>query len=343
MPSYLKGDGQFTRKRKWDGFHDVHHLTGFLFRTKPSHKYWRQYFQEPAKQYNKTRPFLHPRSLRAIATKPPVKLAGDVLSEMKQYKKGDAVGGGLGETLFWLADQASNAIGLKQFREWVGAGYEHRTIPREQQIFAKCISASYREVGKRPAEVDGLVRLPEYDTSRYSVWRQPNGQLLVSIRGTQFDGWDLSTDAVIALGGPVQSLGEGGVQELFTKLDSEGIHYDVASHSLGTQFVQNGTHKNADSIYLYSPASSPLMDVDYLKQQANDERYTYFLNESDGVSEAYWHQMSDDYVNSNVYVAPYAYSPIQAHGVSQYYPDLEPLGENEGGEGEQVSAPAEDG
>ena len=332
MPSYLKGRGQFTRKRKWTGFHDVQHLTGFLTRTNPSHKYWKQYFQEPAKLYKQKTGgvFLHPRSLRAVATKAPSKLAGDVLSEMKQYKKGDSVGGGLGETLFWFADQASNLLGFKQFREWVGAGYEHRTIPKEQQIFAKCVDASYMEVGKRPAEVDGLVRLPEYDQSRYSVWRQPNGQLLVSIRGTQLSGWDAASDAAIALGGPVESI---IVQELFNKLDREGIHYDIASHSLGTQFVQNGTHENADSIYLYSPASSPLMDADYLKEQANDESYTYFLNESDGVSEAYWHQMTDDYVNNHVYVAPYAYSPLQAHSVSQYYPDLESLTE-EGDDGQ---------
>ena len=328
MPRYVKGTGKFQKKRKWGGFRDVQHLKSFLTRTNPKDEMWHKHFRTPAKAYKRKKPFLHKRSLRAVATKHPTDLAGDVLSEMLQAQKGEPVGGGISETLFWFASQAANLVGLPKFQEWIGAGYEHREIPREEQIFAKATDATYFEIGQRPAEIDGLVRLPEYDQDRYSVWKQPNGQYLITIRGTRgLSALDVASDVGIALGGPMQSLGEGGVQEIFTKFDREGKHYDVSAHSLGTQYVQNGTHENVDSIYLFSPASSPLMNSDYLEEQANNKDYTYFINPSDPVSEAMWHKMSNDYVDTNTYVGNYAWSPLAAHSVSQWYPDLEDLPE----------------
>ena len=136
MPNYLKGEGRFQRKIKWEGFNNVQHLKSFLTRTSIKDPLWVKHFKTPAVSYSQKH-FLHPRSLRKIATKHPVEIAGDVLSEMKQARKGDPVGGGIAETLFWFGAQAANALGIPKFQEWVGLGYEHKVIPREQQIFAK--------------------------------------------------------------------------------------------------------------------------------------------------------------------------------------------------------------
>lgn len=94
MPNYLKGKGKLQRKRKWEGFKSVSHLTQFLTRTNKKDENWVKHFQKPAQEYKGDKPFLHSRSLRKVGTKHPVDLAGDVLSEMKQHRKGEVVGGG---------------------------------------------------------------------------------------------------------------------------------------------------------------------------------------------------------------------------------------------------------
>ena len=320
MPRYTKGKGKLQRKRKWKGFADVHHMTKWLTRTSHEDPIWKKHFQQAAQNHKGDKPFFHPRSLRAVATKTPVKLAGDVLSELKMVHKGQDVGGGISELLHWLGAAAVQQTGFNSFREWIGAGYEHKKLPHESQVFAKAVSATYYKMGSRPDEVENLVRLPEYDSDRMSVWKQPNGQLLVTLHGTKMSWGDAKEDASIAaLGNPQSSE---PLQELLNKFDEQGITYDLAGHSLSTQYIINSTHKNVDKIYLFNAASSPLMDSKYLDKIANDTEYTQFINPSDALTQSTWQKMSDETVN-NSYVAPYTYSPFAAHSITQWYKDLD--------------------
>ena len=324
MPLYSKGKGKLQKKRKWKGFEGgVQHMSQWLSKTPHDHPIWKKHFQDAAKNYKQETPFFHHRSLRKVATKTPVKLAGDVLSELKKYQKGQPVGGGITELIHFLGNEAAQVTGFNSFKEFIGQGYEHRTIPHEAQLFAKVVDATYLDVNKRPNSIGGLKRLPEYDHERFSVWQEPNGQKLVSIHGSKANWHDVSQDIQIAGGGKMKSP---EVQALFTQLDREGGTYDIASHSLATQYVTNSKHKNADKIYLYNPASSPLMNSNYLNQQANDDSYTHFINPSDAVSEALWQKMSDKTVN-NSFVAPYMYSQVASHSISQWFPDLAPVSE----------------
>lgn len=320
MPRYLKAG----ERKQWR-YKNVHHLKSFLTRVDPKNAIWKKHFVQAAKNYKKKEPFLHPRSLRTIYTKHPVDIAGDLLSEMRQAQKGQNVGGGLGETLIWFSEQAANALGFAFFKEYVGLGYDHRDIPNEAQIFAKAVQATYFDKGKRPKKIETLTRIPEYDTDRCSVWMQPNGQYLVTLHGTKVNFGDISKDLAIAAGNQMSSP---EVQRLFDRLDKEGVTYDIASHSLGTQFAVNGTHKNVDKIYNFNPASSPVMEGSYLTDLANNEAYTNFVNPSDGVSEAIWQKMTDETIDRS-YVAKYTYSPLASHSISQWYPDLDEPEEEE--------------
>jgi len=209
-------------------------------------------------------------------------------------------------------------LGFNQFKELIGAGPEHRQLPNEDKLFAQTISQVYKPIAERDARIGSLVRLPEYDTKRYSVYKEPNGQYLVSIHGTSFsDVGDVVADLKIAVGAQVT---DDEVQELFDRFDREGKKYDVVAHSLATQFVVNGQHKNADRILLFNAASSPLQNSEDLEQQANNEEYTYYINPSDLVSKALWQKMSDDTV-ARSYIATPKYSPVAAHSVSQWYGD----------------------
>ena len=319
MPRYTKGKGKLQRKRKWKGFEGVGHMTQWLTKTPRNHPIWKKHFQDVAQNYKQEAPFFHTRSLRKVATKPPVKLAGDVLSELKRYRRGKPVGGGISELLHWMGNEAAQITGFNSFREFVGQGYVHKKIPHEAQVFAKAVDATYLDVSKRPAELEGLMRLTEYDNPRFSVWLEPNGQYLVSIHGTKANWHDVGQDAGIAVGAKMNSP---EVQALFTRLDREGATYDIASHSLATQYVANSTHQNSDKIYMYNLASSPLYSSDYLTKLANNDEYTYFMNPSDAVSEAAWQKMKPDTVEKS-YIAPYQYSQFSAHSIGAWYPDLE--------------------
>ena len=185
-------------------------------------------------------------------------------------------------------------------------------------MFAKALNETYKAVEERPDKVGSLVRLKEYDNDRYSVWKEPNGQVLVTVHGTEGSNIsDWIDDAKIMLGGDAHS---GDVRELFQRLDTEGLTYDVAAHSLGTQFVQNAEKNNADKILLFNPASSPTQSGEYLNSLANDERYTYFINPSDVVSKALWQQMEDEKVGES-YISEARYSPLAAHSMSQWVDD----------------------
>ena len=330
MPRYSKGKGKLQRKKKWKSFEGgVLHMSQWLSKTPQNDPIWKKHFQEAAKHFEQggkqKTPYFAPRSLVAVQTKRPVQLAGDVLSELKGYKRGKQVGGGVTELLHWLSSETAQVTGFNTFKEFIGQGYEHRKIPNEAQIFAKAVDATYFDVNKRPSELEGMLRLKEYDDPRFSVWREPNGQLLVSIHGTKANWSDIKEDLSIAGGGKVQSA---EVQALFDRLDREGETYDVASHSLASAYVANSTHENADRIYMYNIASSPLMTSEYLQELGNNKDWTYFINPSDGVSEAAWQKMNDETVKRS-YIAPYNYSQVRAHSISQWYPDLDAPNETE--------------
>ena len=197
-------------------------------------------------------------------------------------------------------------------------GYEHKTISDEKQKFAAALAATYYEKGKRPDNVYGLERLPQYDSERYSVWKQPNGQYLITIHGSKLDWHSISSDVGIAGGLEKENA---AVQELFNKFDEDNITYDVAAHSLSTQYVVNAKHSKLDTASLFNPASSPFQDKEYLKESANDARYDYYINPSDVVSEGLWHQMGEEAVD-RTHIGHYKWSPFAAHSVSQWYPDL---------------------
>lgn len=95
------------------------------------------------------------------------------------------------------------------------------------------------------------------------------------------------------------------------------LTYDVAAHSLGTDFVINGlqSDEHVDGVYLFSPASSALQHTELLNERANDEKYTYFINPSDTISHPLWQEQTDETMEKSTYVGDYAWNPLTAHGL----------------------------
>ena len=232
---------------------------------------------------------------------------------MKRHGRNEPIGGGITEALKWF----SNATRIPGFlKSFIWDPYNHKTIPNEEQEIAIALQKTYDE--KRPNKVGDLVRIPKYDTERYAVWTQPNGQLLITIHGTKLSGSDILDDLKIGIGYTKTDSTE--LQDLVNEIGKEHKTYDIAAHSLSTEFVQNLDLSNADSIYLYNPASSPLQSTKVLEDRANDPRFTYFINPSDLVSDGLFQQMSQEAVG-NSYIGTFNFSPLTAHGLHQWSPD----------------------
>lgn len=315
MPVYRKKNA-----KKFKGFSHAREMIHFLSKTHPEHPTWKK-IRNAAKMHKATKdtPFLHQRSLRAVATKHPKTLARDVLLEMRQSQKGKPVGGGISEVINWLT--ASSAVGrvTGKVSEFLGLGYEHKRIPHEQQLVARALDETYSSIEDRPTRVGSLERLTQYDTDRYSVWDQPNGQKLVTVHGTQLTANDIGSDLLIAGGQTMNAPRD--LQNLLNTFDREGVTYDLAAHSLGTEYLINSTHENADSIYLFNAASSPVQSTDMLRERANNNDYTYFISPSDLVSNGLFQQMNNESVNNN-YISNYQFSPLASHQLGQWYQNV---------------------
>ena len=334
MPRYVAGRGNLQRKQTWSGFQDHKHLVQWLTKQHPHDELYDTHIRKKAQEWldeRSTPPVrLSKRALRKIATSHPLHLAADVMTEARQHHKGEDIGGGIIEGLHTLGSAVWNGIGGPKIMEWLGhKPYEERRIPQEAQIFARATEVTYDPIDERPDTVYGLVRMKEYDNDRFSVWKEPNGSVLVTLHGTKMNMHDLGQDLAI-LGGKT-NIRSPDVEAVIERLASEGFEIDIAAHSLATQYISNlpeSTQEHIDEIYMFNPASSPFMDTDYLNRIANNDNFTYFINQSDLVSNGIWQKMNKETVDRS-YIGAYKWSPLAAHSISQWSQGLSDDNEEE--------------
>ena len=320
---------RYNLKKRSDEFHPFQnskHLVHFLTKTRKHHELYKTHFKEKAQSWldeRETPPTrINKHALKRIINAHPRTLAQEVMTEVKQQRKGEEIGGGLISALQTLGRQAANTLGIPKILEWFGHGYKHKRLPREAQIFAAAIEETYESVDKRRDKLYGLTRVPEYDSSRLSVWREQNGDYFISVRGTKFTAHDIGNDLGILAGAKMKNA---ELERVVSELVAEGHHIDIGGHSLATQYITNlpqELQEHIDEVYLFNPASSDFMDDDYLSEIANNDKYTYFINPSDIVSGGIWNKMDHDTVDNN-YIGHYRWSPLAAHSMSQWVTDLE--------------------
>ena len=324
MPKYVRGNGKFRRKKL---FQD-NHMCDALCRISKSDPAWKEHFVSKAQRWLdgvEVPPAKLKRSaLRAIVRREPYQLAGDILLTRQRKRDTDEIeGGGIPEAIHTLASTIGNLVGIPKIKELLFGKAKHKEIPDELKLVASALDKTYFEIDKRPDTVGSLTRMKELDTDRYSVWMQPNNQLLVTVHGTKMDSvGDLFSDARILAGDTNVGKGNSDLRNLFQQLDDLNLDFDVAAHSLGTELTINSLKEedNVDNIYLFNPSSSPFQNSDILKQRANDEKYTYFINPSDVVSHGLYQQMSDDSISRN-YMGSYNWNLATAHSLGQWLPD----------------------
>ena len=322
MPRYKIGNGSFEHTPIFDNHHD---MMLFLSRVDKNHPEWQEYFVQKSKDYlsgKRVPPTqISTHALRKIIHKHPYQLVHDVIRESK-IPTDELIGGGISEAIHTLAGGLANITGISYLKEKLSGKANHKTIPREMQYFAKALKNTYQSKEDRSKSIGDLTRIPELDTSRYSVWMQPNKQLLVTVHGTKLDFEDISDDLSI-LGGDT-SVESEELNKLLEQLDSLNVTYDIAAHSLATEFSNNSLTNNShvDNIYYFNPASSPFQNREILEERANDDKIQYFINPSDIISSGLYQKMNNATIDRS-FIGNYRWSPLSSHSLEQWYPDLE--------------------
>ena len=298
-------------------------MVQFLTRTHKDDQRWQDVAVRTAKDFLSERRTPKYRvlknDLRKIVHHEPHRLAREVMHDFRRAKSDGDLGAGISEAISSVFGESKHLLGIDKLMEWIGGGPKHKPLSDKEKDVASAVQQSYKSIADRKSRVGKLKRLPEYDTDQISVWQETDKELLVCVRGTKLNWNDLGQDAQIMFGGEVRS---SELQTLLHELDTHDVTYDLAGHSLGTQYIQNavkdGDASKADDIYLFNPASSPFQSTDYLQEGANNPKYTYFINQGDIVSRGLYSDMDQDTMDNRVHLGPYRYDPVTAHFMDQW-------------------------
>ena len=325
MGRYLKGRGKL-QQREWRGFDSHSHMVHFLTKATQDDKRWQTVAVRTAKDFLDERRVpqykILRNDLRKIRDHRPHVLAGELMHEFRRARDGK-VGGGLAEAITSVFSEGAHLLGIDALANWVGLGPKHVSMSAKEKAVAAAVQQSYKSIQDRSSSAGDFTRLPEYDTDRIAVWREPDGDLLVTVHGTSLKWSDIQDDWHILTGNEARST---ELTTLLQKLDSKDIKYDLAGHSLATQFITNavrdGQAPGVQDSYLFNAASSPFQDTDYLRENANDPKFTYFLNQGDLVSSGLYQQMTDETMK-RVHLGGYRWDPASAHFMDQWVEEKE--------------------
>ena len=269
------------------------------------------------------------RSLERIVKEKPRQLISRVVDELQSYHDPDAdslLGGGIAEAINLITHEGAHLLGLDVLKDKIFGAPKRKPIPLNSEIAAYLTDKTYLKPSERPLKTVGYTRLPEYDSSYVSVWKNDKSdELTVSVRGTKLSAKDLLFDAAIMFGKTDVKLKE--LDETLNRIETRypGQKYNLASHSLGSAYVMTEIpdhQQNVDEYYFYNPASSPMQSNDVLDRFANLPNATYYVNNGDPVNDTMRQRMSRDTLQTAVYIGPYAYTPWKSHSIDQWYPDF---------------------
>ena len=323
MPNYISGNQRHIP------FENHEHLVNFLCKNHTrTGSLWNKHIVTTAQSFIKKKKYtrLHPH-FETISKKEPYLISRDVLREVKQKQRSKSyVGDGIISAMNTIGHTLLNFTGLPALKEYFESGREKKTMTEKDKLFAMALNDTYKNIDEREQSIhlggETLKRIPSYDTDRYSVWQEDDGEYLISVHGTTL-GTDLWSDTKILAGNT--SVSESDLNDLLTTLDNQNITYDIAGHSLGTSLIHNALQEdekhNVDEVFMFNPASSAFQSSDYLREEGNRTNYNYYINPSDVVSHGLYQQMSNETIKNNTVLGSYKFSPLAAHSMDQWMDD----------------------
>ena len=278
-------------------------------------------------------PHVHPAAFDDARKSSKLQLIHALHQEHKAGKRGQLVGGGLGDAMNSLGKMLFD-VGIKPLQApWnlatnLAAPLTHNTTVSDHAKFlASTIEQSYElDETKRADYIGDFVRDTDLSTEYTDVWVDTSTSpkhVIMSVRGTKKSG-DFADDAVIAATGRVQNRIGLDVGKMLQKYPKS--HIELAGHSLGTQFIAESLREHPDMydqierISLFNPASTPLTEGSV--QKMSDDSKTYFYeNVGDlvGLGQMMWSEPPKNLVMK----PPQSMNPLSNHSLDQWLPETE--------------------
>ena len=172
--------------------------------------------------------------------------------------------------------------------------------------------------------------MPRFDSDNISVWFNDDTERIgISIRGTKMNKKDLMSDLRIIGGNKSGHEAEitreiKNIMHINDGWDKyDGWKYEVFGHSLGANQAMNIVENRKDDddkiagVYLFNPGLTPTHALDTLKEATNDERFHFFLNAGDLISNTAISVRSKDSASEVFYNEP-GMSPLSNHSLDQW-------------------------
>ena len=240
-------------------------------------------------------------------------------------------GGGLSETVnsllsaMWdhMPDSVASLIKTPEYGE---------DVSQLERWNADVVQQAYeQDMQKRAESIHGWVRLPSFDSPYVAAYWDPSkNEVSVGVRGSVTANDWLLHDAGIAIDNhPGQTL----VDQVRTELVDIATEFPDAkltlnSHSLGGAIVTDSilgaseTDKalldHYSQLNYFNAGSSPLANLDPIKEIVKDSRVKLFVNRSDLVNQAYNQERLPD---TRVSFGEAKWNPMKAHGMAQWSSD----------------------
>jgi len=240
-------------------------------------------------------------------------------------------GGGLWETSRSIFSGLWSLIGFgpefdRMYESLPFVKPKNRETPYDRYL-AKIVDESYQPIDKRNGKVGHWIRLPEFDTRKFSVWEDPQEKRIhVALKGTTAHQADIWSDIHILANNKSGHEGEikQYLQDVVTKL-GDTYTYDASGHSLGgTELINVFTQDDAlldkyDRVSVFTPGITPTHSLGNVKEALGEDKFHFFLNTGDILSNAVVSLVTHD---SNVAYGDPTHSIGHNHGLDQFIGDV---------------------
>jgi len=346
MVRYTRNKGSRPYRRKFPGFEDLEHMTSVIASLNKEQfdvlkRYAKHYLGDHldgVPEHHTTK--VKPSSYQTIVdTEFPKSLNVHLIQEDANHNDQTSeshMGGGLGSAFKAIWNTAWNDIKATSFAgpaaTWVEnkilKKYEPQELTKENKENADVLIEVYQNMDDRAEKIHGWVRLPKYDSSYASVYYEPREKIVhIGIRGseTAHDWLHHNTQIMTGQSGGVELVDVIRDYLMEISRDFPNQQLEVISHSLSGALLKdviiNATPEqkilldNIDEMMFINPGSSPFAEQDSIREIMADPRASFFLNNSDMISQVYNQNITKD---SHFVLGPPTFNPLTAHQYRQF-------------------------
>lgn len=265
-----------------------------------------------------------PKTKKMIKTLPRHRLVQKVITQEALHRNegiGYHKGGGLFDAVHAIWGVGKHALG-NMFTH-VQKHENNRVLTELETDMAQLVDAAYNK--DHPQQVDGWKLLPKYTTDYTVVYKNEQGDVCVSVRGTVLNAKDIGKDGLILATNIAQ---DSEVDRIFIQVakDFQNNKKYTASHSLGTTLVKHAltTMENGEqfSPYMFNCGSSPLLNVADWRDFLKEYKPFIFANKGDLVNAGLLESLPDGY--QKIVYSPEVSTLIwKNHSLDQWLPEVD--------------------